>query len=57
MTAENEGKAASSLRVSIGHDSRLSAASLKAAAARGLQLVGVQVADFGLASTPAMVSC
>ena len=41
--------------MSIGHDSRLSAASLKAAAARGLQLVGVQVADFGLASTPAMV--
>jgi hypothetical protein len=43
------------VRVSIGHDSRLSAPALKAAAARGLRSVGVAAADFGLASTPAMV--
>lgn len=42
------------LRVSIGTDSRLSASRMKAAVIKGLRLVGIQVFDSGMASTPAM---
>ena len=42
------------LILSVGHDSRLSAESLKQAILTALQEVGVTVYDCGLASTPAM---
>ncbi|KAL2630115.1 hypothetical protein R1flu_014801 [Riccia fluitans] len=42
------------LKISIGHDSRLTAKSLQAAAARGIAGTGLDVVLYGLASTPAM---
>lgn len=48
------GKTTESLRISIGHDSRISSNELKKAAMEGLWLKGCQVYDFGLGSTPAM---
>lgn len=42
------------LRVSIGHDSRISAKTLQDAASRGLAGAGLDVIQYGLASTPAM---
>ncbi|KAJ0967623.1 hypothetical protein J5N97_024540 [Dioscorea zingiberensis] len=42
------------LRVSVGHDSRISAQTLQDAVSRGLASVGVDVVQYGLASTPAM---
>ncbi|XP_022879230.1 uncharacterized protein LOC111396873 isoform X2 [Olea europaea var. sylvestris] len=42
------------LRVSIGHDSRISAQMLQDAVSRGLASAGVDVIQYGLASTPAM---
>ncbi|PHT81550.1 hypothetical protein T459_14565, partial [Capsicum annuum] len=42
------------LRVSIGHDSRISAQKLQDAVSRGLARAGVEVIQYGLASTPAM---
>lgn len=42
------------LRVSVGHDSRISAPTLLAAVSRGLGVSGLDVVQFGLASTPAM---
>ncbi|KAL5990638.1 hypothetical protein ACLOJK_011541 [Asimina triloba] len=42
------------LRVSIGHDSRISAQILQDAVSRGLAGAGLQVIQYGLASTPAM---
>ncbi|KAL5717062.1 hypothetical protein ACHQM5_010139 [Ranunculus cassubicifolius] len=42
------------LRVSIGHDSRISAQSLQDAVSRGITSVGLDVIQYGLASTPAM---
>ncbi|XP_010420479.1 PREDICTED: uncharacterized protein LOC104706050 isoform X1 [Camelina sativa] len=42
------------LRVSIGHDSRISAQTLLEAVSRGLGVSGLDVVQFGLASTPAM---
>ncbi|KAJ4805831.1 phosphoglucosamine mutase family protein [Rhynchospora pubera] len=42
------------LRVSIGHDSRISAKILQNAASRGLVSAGFEVIQYGLASTPAM---
>ncbi|KAG2279774.1 hypothetical protein Bca52824_050994 [Brassica carinata] len=42
------------LRVSVGHDSRISAPTLLEAVSRGLGLSGLDVVQFGLASTPAM---
>lgn len=41
-------------RISVGHDSRLSAPSLKKAVAEGIEAAGGEVGDCGLASTPAM---
>lgn len=48
------GKAASQLRIGVGHDSRLTAESLKKATLRGLGSQGASAFDCGLASTPAM---
>ncbi|KAL8052125.1 hypothetical protein ABFS82_06G189900 [Erythranthe guttata] len=42
------------LKVSIGHDSRISAQKLQDAVSRGLDAAGVDVIQYGLASTPAM---
>ncbi|MCL7035450.1 hypothetical protein MKW94_001234 [Papaver nudicaule] len=42
------------LRVSIGHDSRISAQILQDAVSRGLAGAGLDVIHYGLASTPAM---
>ncbi|KAG6481643.1 hypothetical protein ZIOFF_058247 [Zingiber officinale] len=42
------------LRVSIGHDSRISAQKMQDAISRGLADAGVDVIQYGLASTPAM---
>ncbi|XP_008791549.1 phosphoglucomutase-like isoform X2 [Phoenix dactylifera] len=44
------------LRVSIGHDSRISAQKLQDAVSRGICSAGVDVIQYGLASTPAMFS-
>ncbi len=51
---EKTGKRAQALRVGVGHDSRLTAPVLKAAAVRGLCAQGATALDCGLASTPAM---
>lgn len=49
------GKAICELSVAVGHDSRLSSDSLKAALFEGLAASGIQqLADSGLSSTPAM---
>ncbi|KAL3523466.1 hypothetical protein ACH5RR_016300 [Cinchona calisaya] len=45
------------LRVSIGHDSRISAQKLQDAVSRGIARAGLDVIQYGLASTPAMFSC
>jgi phosphomannomutase len=42
------------LRISVGHDPRLSAPELMKALCKGLCEAGADVVDFGLASTPAM---
>lgn len=42
------------LRISVGHDSRISAELLQAAVARGITRAGLEVVLYGLASTPAM---
>lgn len=42
------------LKVSIGHDSRISAQKLQDAVSRGIAGAGVDVIQYGLASTPAM---
>ncbi len=52
--AGRAGKDAARLRISVGHDSRISAGRLKAAVIRGLTAVGSTAFDCGLSSTPAM---
>lgn len=52
--SERKAKALKELKIAIGHDSRLSAESLKAAVIEGITLLGVDVVDCGLSSTPAM---
>lgn len=52
--AEKLSKPKNNLKVAIGHDSRISAQKLKAAAINALLANGVEVLDCGLASTPAM---
>lgn len=42
------------LKISIGHDSRLSASKLKSAMIKGLSKMGCEVFNCGLSSTPAM---
>ena len=47
-------KRAASLRIAVGMDSRISGPALKEALIRGMASLGAEVADCGLASTPAM---
>jgi phosphomannomutase len=42
------------LRISLGHDSRISAKFMQDAVARGIAGAGLEVVEYGLASTPAM---
>lgn len=52
--SQKAGKAPESLRVGVGHDSRLTAQILEEAIAQGLGSLGIQVLRCGLSSTPAM---
>lgn len=52
--ATRENKPVASLRIGVGHDSRLSAEALKEGVIGGLSALGVQVFDCGLTSTPSM---
>ena len=52
--AEKKGKNPDALRIGIGHDSRITADSLFAAAAKGIVAAGAKVYDCGLVSTPSM---
>lgn len=52
--AQRTGRPASELKVSVGHDSRLSAAMVKRGVFQGLTKAGCGLVDCGLASTPAM---
>lgn len=52
--SEKKGKPTGELKISIGHDSRLSAHNLSTAIIKGLSLMGCHVFNCGLASTPAM---
>lgn len=52
--AARSGKAASALRIGVGHDSRLTARPLAEAALAALGAAGATGLDCGLASTPAM---
>ena len=54
MLCDHTGKAAESLTVSIGRDSRISGPELLLSAAKGMALSGANVLDFGLCTTPAM---
>ena len=51
---EKLGKSQAELKISVGHDSRLTAETLKATIVDALVHMGVKVYDCGLASTPAM---
>ena len=48
------GRPAGELKLAVGHDSRLSATSLKEAALQGILAEGAQAYDCHMASTPAM---
>ena len=52
--ADKKGKKVQELRIGIGHDSRITADSLFAAAAKGISATGAKVYDCGLVSTPSM---
>lgn len=52
--SQKTGKAPAALRIGVGHDSRLTAESLKGAALGGIAATGAKGLDCGLASTPAM---
>ncbi|XP_019427857.1 PREDICTED: uncharacterized protein LOC109335998 isoform X1 [Lupinus angustifolius] len=54
LVEKKKADASQHLRVSIGHDSRISAKSLQNAISRGLAGAGLEVVQYGLASTPAM---
>ncbi|XP_058770022.1 uncharacterized protein LOC131643737 isoform X2 [Vicia villosa] len=54
LLEKKKADASQHLRVSIGHDSRISAKSLQNAISRGLAGAGLGVVQYGLASTPAM---
>ncbi|KAL5069436.1 hypothetical protein RYX36_020323 [Vicia faba] len=54
LVEKKKADASQLLRVSIGHDSRISAKSLQNAISRGLAGAGLEVVQYGLASTPAM---
>ena len=52
--ADKKGKKPQELRIGIGHDSRITADSLFAAAAKGIIAAGAKVYACGLVSTPSM---
>ena len=52
--SESTGKTTSELKISVGHDSRVSAQRIKTAVITALSSKGVNVIDCSLASTPAM---
>eukprot|EP00252_Welwitschia_mirabilis_P019082 TRINITY_DN4329_c0_g1_i1.p1 TRINITY_DN4329_c0_g1~~TRINITY_DN4329_c0_g1_i1.p1 ORF type:complete len:545 (-),score=151.72 TRINITY_DN4329_c0_g1_i1:314-1948(-) len=54
LKEQKKGGKPTNLRVSVGHDSRISAESLQAAVAHGIAGAGLEVIQYGLASTPAM---
>ncbi len=54
MLCAHTGKAANSLTVSIGRDSRITGPELLSSAAKGMAQAGANVLDFGLCTTPAM---
>ncbi|KAB1219070.1 Phosphoglucomutase [Morella rubra] len=54
LVEKKKADASCRLRVSIGHDSRISAQVLQDAASRGIAGAGLDVVQYGLASTPAM---
>ncbi|XP_004496273.1 uncharacterized protein [Cicer arietinum] len=54
LADKKQADASRHLRVSIGHDSRISAKLLQNAISRGLAGAGLEVVLYGLASTPAM---
>ncbi|XP_047321362.1 phosphomannomutase/phosphoglucomutase isoform X2 [Impatiens glandulifera] len=54
LVDKKKPSASSRLKVSIGHDSRISAKSLQDAVSRGIAGAGLDVIQYGLASTPAM---
>ncbi|KAK7379755.1 hypothetical protein VNO78_34273 [Psophocarpus tetragonolobus] len=54
LREKKKADASQHLRVSIGHDSRISAKLLQNAISRGLAGAGLEVVQYGLASTPAM---
>ncbi|KAH1191430.1 Phosphomannomutase/phosphoglucomutase [Glycine max] len=54
LVEKKKADASQHLRVSIGHDSRISAKLLQNAISRGLAGGGLEVVHYGLASTPAM---
>ncbi|XP_057423018.1 uncharacterized protein LOC130716965 isoform X1 [Lotus japonicus] len=54
LVEKKKADASQHLRVSIGHDSRISAKLLQNAVSRGLSGAGLEVVLYGLASTPAM---
>ena len=51
---EKTGKTASSLTVTLGHDSRISAERLNNCVAKALSELGIKVLTVGLCSTPSM---
>ncbi|MCO5603468.1 hypothetical protein L7F22_057618 [Adiantum nelumboides] len=54
VVEKQKGDSPKQLRISVGHDSRISADSLQVAVARGITRAGLEVVLYGLASTPAM---
>ncbi|KAK9283814.1 hypothetical protein L1049_012068 [Liquidambar formosana] len=54
LLEKKKADASRSLKVSIGHDSRISAQMLQDAVSRGIAGAGLDVVLYGLASTPAM---
>ncbi|OAY38841.1 phosphomannomutase/phosphoglucomutase isoform X2 [Manihot esculenta] len=54
LLEKKKADASKTLRVSIGHDSRISAQMLQDAVSRGIAGAGLDVVQYGLASTPAM---
>lgn len=54
LSDKKKNEASRPMKVSIGNDSRISASKLQDAVSRGLMSAGVEVLQFGLASTPAM---
>ena len=54
LLSRKTGKPAEYLKISVGHDSRLTARALKNAVISALHHAGAEAVDCGLASTPAM---